>query len=47
MNENLTLIAADSYPAQGGDEHLSERTSNVRERRRAGANAAMGRNSER
>jgi hypothetical protein len=23
MNEYMTLIAADSCPAQGGDEHLS------------------------
>jgi hypothetical protein len=43
----MTFIAADPRPAQGGGEHLSERTSNVRERGRAGANAAIGRSSER
>ena len=35
--------AAQPSPGQGGDEHASERTANVRERTRAGANAGMGR----
>ncbi len=39
-------LAAQAKPAQGADEHASERTP-VRERARAGGNAAMGRISER
>ena len=35
--------AVQPSPGQGGAEHASERTSNVRERTRAGANAGMGR----
>jgi hypothetical protein len=38
--------AAQARPAQGADEHASEHTQ-VRERTRAGGNAAMGRISER
>ena len=47
MNPFTTLIAADVRPAQGGAEHVSERTSDVRERARAEANAAKGRSGER
>ncbi len=47
MNAFMTLIAADMRPAQGGVEHVGERTSDVRERARAEANAAMGRRGER
>jgi hypothetical protein len=41
------VLAAEASPAQGADEHASERTWTVRERTRAGGNAAMGRVSER
>ena len=47
MNHHMTRIAANSHPAQGGGEHLSEHTSNVRERGRAGANAVMTRSGDR
>ncbi len=47
MNPFMTLIAADMRPAQDGAEHASERTSDVRERARAEANAAKGRSGER
>ena len=47
MNAFMTLIAADMRPAQGGVEHVGERTSGVRERARAGANAATGPSGER
>jgi len=40
------VLAGQASPAQGADEHVSERTA-VRERARAGGNAAMGRMSER
>jgi hypothetical protein len=40
------VLAGQASPAQGANEHVSERTS-VRERARAGGNAAMGRMSER
>jgi hypothetical protein len=57
MDEYMTLIAADSRSAQGGDEYLSVdsprteatplRAIGPRMRGRAGANAAIGRSSER
>jgi hypothetical protein len=37
---------AQASTAEGGDEHANERTWDVRERARAGANARMGRISE-
>jgi hypothetical protein len=37
------FMAAKPSTGQGGAEHASERTSNVRERARAEANAGMGR----
>jgi hypothetical protein len=47
QTQNIELVlAAQASPAQGANEHGSERTS-VRERARAGGNAAMGRISER
>jgi hypothetical protein len=44
-NDQWLALAAQASAAQGGDEHVSQRTS-VRERARAGANAAMSRMSE-
>jgi hypothetical protein len=43
MNHHMTFIAAQTSSDQGGDEHVSERTSKVRERARTGANAGMSR----
>jgi large subunit ribosomal protein L30 len=36
-------VAAQASSGQGGDEHVSERTGNVRERARGGANEGMSR----
>jgi len=47
MTPKKFLIAADLRVAQGGAEHVSERTSDVRERAHAEANAAPGRSGRR
>jgi hypothetical protein len=47
MNRDMTLIADQPGAGQGAGEHMSERTSNVRERMRAAGNAGMRRVGER
>ena len=42
-DDGESVVAAQARPRQGADEHASERTSEVRERARAGGNAGGGR----
>lgn len=46
-SDRAQQIAAEASSGQGADEHANERTSQVRERARAGGNAGMSRISER
>jgi hypothetical protein len=47
MNQHAFFSAAQPVSGEGGNEHVSERTSMVRERARTGANARMSRVGER